>query len=505
MRDPIKDLESYTPDEPGVRPLPPAEVRRLGIRMRRRRRALLAGTSLAAVIAITVPFAFAALDRDSADPVPTRPSPSMPTPSRAQDPDATGETRWRTEIPEDFALLAGIVNDPEGSSPTISRSQDGVSVELCGETPWPAQSIDRLAGEDPALDHHYRRELLLFDTAAKAKQALAHVRNALASCPNDVITDGPVPGAELATENKSYPDESPRADETVTWTNAFTDASIGTDVFQFVRVGNAVAATRESSESNKDGVAQQVPMVSEASVHLVDQMCIFSADPCSSTPATDSGDGASAGTSDGLIDETNLVTADKLPPVDKNPWQQVGSQSIPTLTCQGGWLSGLDPADMESREFRIHAASADADLGRINAAVLAFGDKRSATVAYDTALGWLEDCPATHAESEVTIEKAAKAVTVTTSPDVSPVERAHQSRVIWQPPDFCPEGCDAALFEVATIAQVGSRVVFVSHAELAGPCPPSSDCDDPASERSWLDRVRTTNERVVGAAVWDLH
>lgn len=505
MHDPIKDLESFTAEEPGVKPLPPAEARRLGTRMRRRRRAIMAGTSVAAAIAITVPFAFAALDRDDAEPAPTGPSPSQTTPSRAQDPDPTGDATWRTEIPDGFALLVGIVNDPDGSTPTISKSQDGVDVQLCGETPWPAESIDRLVGEDPALDYHYRRELLLFDTDAEAKEAMAQVREALAGCPTDVITDGPVPGTELETENQPHPDESPGADGTVTWTNAYTDASIGTDVFQLVRVGNAVAATRESSESNKDGVAQQVPMVSEASAHLVDQMCIFAADPCSSAPATDSGDGDSTGTSDDLIDETNLVTAAKLPPVDKSPWQQVGSQSVPTLTCQGGWLSSLDPADIESREFRIPAESADADLGRINTAVLAFSDKRSATVAYDTALGWLEDCSATHAEAEVTIEKSATAVTVTTSPDVAPVERAHQSRVIWQPADFCPEGCDTAFFEVGTIAQIGSRVVFVSHAELAGPCPPSSDCDDPASEKTWLDRVRTTNVRAVGAAVWDLH
>ncbi|MER6974560.1 hypothetical protein ABT304_26120 [Nocardioides sp. NPDC000445] len=295
MRDPIEDLESFTPDEPGVRPLPPAEVRRLGIRMRRRRRALLAVTSVVAVIAIAAPFAVAALDRDSAEPLPTGPSPSTTTPSRGQDPDATGETRWRTEIPDDFKLLAGIVNDPDGSSPTISRSQDGVSVELCGETPWPAQSIDRLAGEDPAPDYHYRRELLLFDTDTEAKQAMAQVRNALEGCPTDVTTEGPLPDTEMATENKPYPDESPGAGETVTWTNTFADASIGADVFQLVRVGNAVAATRESSESNKDAVAQHVPMVSEASVQLVEQMCIFAADSCSAAPPTRQTTGSDAG------------------------------------------------------------------------------------------------------------------------------------------------------------------------------------------------------------------
>jgi len=426
-----------------------------------------------------------------------QPDPSEQSPGRDGD--------WLDEIPEGFRLLVGVDNDPEGSTPTVSPDAAGLAaVGLCGREVWPAESVDRLAGEDPALDHHWQRELLLFPSDAEAKAAMARVRDALAGCPREPSTDPAVPDLESDLVHTSHPGDS-GAEEAVTWTDAYANGAIGTRVFQFVRVGNAVTGSVVDSESNIDGVADQLPMVEDQARPLVAEMCVFAAEPCGSTePAPGGGSGGAAGES--RLGDSNLVRAGELPRLEGMPWQQVEAQAVPTLTCQGAWLSSLDAAETVSREFRIRAESAGADLGVVNTAVLRFPDRAAATRAYDTVWGWLRECPGTHAPTRPTVNEPVAPVQVDTGPDIAPVDRAHRVLVAWQPPDFCPEGCDMAYFDHQTVAQVGSYLVLVSEAEAAGPCAPGDACPETEeSTRPWKDRVDEVTRLVVGRGVGHLH
>lgn len=241
-----------------------------------------------------------------------------------------------------------------------------------------------------------------------------------------------------------------------------------------------------------------------------------SATPDASDP-TDSSDPSTTNTSTPtVLSEENLLTADRIPALPKDlragAWKELPKQPTPTLACQGGWLRDLGATESLTREFAATSTPGGSDdypLGMVRVAVLEFADTTAAGSAYATAQGWLEDCPATHAESgKPTVEQAATPVTIATSANVASVDRAHQVRTTSLPEDFCPDGCDASYFDVQTIAQIGTRLVFVSRAELAGPCAPGPG--DPCTGAGagldpWLTRVDKTVQAAVGTAIWDLH
>lgn len=275
-RDPIRDLENFSLEGDPVHPLPASEVRRRGDRMRRRRTGALAVGAAAAVAVIVSSTVFATQNLNGADTGP----PAIDPIETTSPPKTSESSAVRTTIPVGFPLLVGVENDSEGANPTVSPGEDGLaSVSLCAREVWPPDFVDRLAGTDPALDYHYNRELLILPNGADATAALARIRDGLTACASETTTDGAIPDVEFELVHTSY-DEDSGAAETVTWTDAFADGSIGTEVFQFVRVGNAIAGTAVSSEANKAGVADQVPMVTAASERLVEAMCIFAETPC---------------------------------------------------------------------------------------------------------------------------------------------------------------------------------------------------------------------------------
>ena len=203
-------------------------------------------------------------------------------PEQSGGPGADGD--WLTEIPEGFPLEAGIDTAAPGiGAPEVSPDGPGLgNLELCSRRVWPATSVDRLAAEVPGTESGpgRQRELLLFPSDRAATAAMAALRDQLGACPSETTTDGAIPGEEFEVLHTGYPVADPGADESVTWTQAYADGGIGTEVLQLVRIGNAIAGTRLSSESNKDGVAAQVPALTAESRGLVRAMCVFAPDPC---------------------------------------------------------------------------------------------------------------------------------------------------------------------------------------------------------------------------------
>src|SRR5688572_3820996 len=112
MSDPIHDLEHFNEQGLTVNPLPAAEVRRRGNRMRRRNNAVAAIAGVAAVAIVAVPLGMYAANGDgrSLEPPPLDPGPSRTT-------ESTVEPQWRQQIPAGFPLAEGLLPRNGDGSP----------------------------------------------------------------------------------------------------------------------------------------------------------------------------------------------------------------------------------------------------------------------------------------------------------------------------------------------------------------------------------------------------
>jgi hypothetical protein len=198
------------------------------------------------------------------------------------------------------------------------------------------------------------------------------------------------------------------------------------------------------------------------------------------------------------LSDDYLLTADRIPAVPTlAAWKRVAPQDVPTLSCQGDWLSSLDPEEVVSAEFRAPlAGTEDSGLsGLVNVAVLEFGGIEVAGAAYQSMREWLETCPATHSElgsAPPSIVEPVAQIMLSNGPDIADAHEAHQVVI-----DVCLDGCDGSLTEYETIAHLGNRVVLVSYAEgswVAG-----------TMESDQVARAQKATERAIAHGMWDFH
>lgn len=437
MSDPIKDLENFNREGLSVTPLDPSEVRRLGDRRRQRRNAAAAVAGVAAVAVIATPLALLAAGRDSG----SAPDPGPATdPTGSVQPTTVPPTTWVTTIPDGFPLMTGVENDPEGASePTVSPDGEGLgNLSLCNRKVWPATAVDRLAGEDPAMDFHYNRELLVFPSDVDAILAMTRIRDGVEACASETTTDGAIPGEEFELLHTLHRQETGAA-ETVTWTDAYADGSIGTKVFQFVRVGNAVTGTQVSSESNKDGVASQLPAVTAGSSSLVDELRIFR---------------GTAGTSTGSLRPTDLLTAEQTLPAGSwavastGPADETGALTV----CQESALAQIGASATIRRTFSPLGEGGSGNS--LMTVVGEFPDAEGAAAAY-TALG--EELALCRAIEQAGFEVSHEPDVVV--PLTGVVGEARVASASWVDPG---DGTNAVHLLMNGTALVGKRVVLVS-------------------------------------------
>lgn len=200
------------------------------------------------------------------------------------------------------------------------------------------------------------------------------------------------------------------------------------------------------------------------------------------------------------LSDDYLVTADRIPAVpDLGGWRKVEPQDVPTLSCQGDWLSSLDPAETVSTEIRAYSpeGAGGAASALVNVAVLEFGDIEVAGAAYQTVLDWLEKCPATHSDVGSTppsIAHAVRPITITNGADIADAHEAHQAVAA-----VCLDGCDASLTEYDTIARLETRMVLVSYAEG------SWLTSGPDGTKAQAARAKKATERAIAHGMWDFH
>jgi hypothetical protein len=268
--DPIDELEGFT--MPGTTtPLPPAEVRRRGDRIRRRNHVLAAAGGLAAVAAVATPITAVALSHG-----PDRPEP-MPAPA----------VTWRQDIPD--TVDVGAV--PAGSPVTFTVRRDGSVVDdftLCGKPAFSTRSTDPAgpavdtAGAtyaEPGTSSSAGRTLAVYRDADAAAAAAEGLRSAVAGCPVDEHRGGPtytwatVPGASVDGADEGF----------VVAQQVQLDPTTLSDLtaIEVARVGNALLLSEtHTSAGGQQAIDGTVPSLLKLSAPVVEQMCVFAAEPC---------------------------------------------------------------------------------------------------------------------------------------------------------------------------------------------------------------------------------
>jgi hypothetical protein len=362
--DPLRNLDDDVP----MSPLPSPEVRRRGDRMRRRRHRLqaLGGAAAVAVIASGTTLFLNTLDTPEHAPV-------------AQTP----QDGWLTEIPTHYALDRGwpIAHEVGSEASQLGPSQKFApftkdKVEPCGKPAYPSASpVDSVGTIWNAPEDIRRRELTLYADATEASKVAIKLVDAWKACPTQTLPDPPF---ELTTRvtRGSLGDES--------WT-VVEGAGIAPQlqVFNLVRVGNAVLINGISNEGSLDDSAAHVAEQDAQASALAADMCIFALVPCAQGP--DNGPNISPKIP--VLDHDALLTTDELSQWSnlRVAWQEIANREDPTLDCQADWLHNLGSHQGAFREWK--ATSAEAAT-----AVLEFSSAKAAQTAFDEVAGWLDTC-----------------------------------------------------------------------------------------------------------------
>ena len=243
-------------------PLPAAEVRRRGTRMRRRRTALTTIGAVAAVAVIATPIAMAANGSNTGG----------HTPDPAGTPTATHVT-WVTTIPDNFPLTTGLpqTNGHDGSPVTAHGSYEQQSVDACADEGWTiAEATDvRQAIYTGESEGGQSRTLALYETDSAATRALSALTERVEECATARAGRGRhAEVVRAATDTLAYADQVSAAGDMF--------------VHRVVRIGNALLLDSTYAMGGGDPrvVRQTADLLEETSAEVIDRMCAFAADPC---------------------------------------------------------------------------------------------------------------------------------------------------------------------------------------------------------------------------------
>ncbi|NYD56118.1 hypothetical protein BKA08_000356 [Nocardioides marinisabuli] len=258
-----------------VEPLPAAEVRRRGDRMRRRRTALVAVGSVAAVgVLVATPLALVAGGADSSRPL----DPAGPGPASASSTTSTADVDWLTAVPEDLPLLDGL---PEGAERYPDYTQ-----QIVGPCGGPGFTADGALDTEDAIwtdgvEASEQRAVAVYADDAAATAAVDDLRAQLAACEQPAPRGDSIWAVEQASD---------LGEQSYVFVNSwYADGEQTGDahVHQLVRVGNAVLYDNANFGGAGDPavVDLTVEQVREDSAYVVSSMCVFAADPCAEPPA----------------------------------------------------------------------------------------------------------------------------------------------------------------------------------------------------------------------------
>jgi ferredoxin len=276
--DPLESLDNFS-EGLHVNALPASEVRRRGDRMRRRNTALATvGGVVAAAVFIGTPVALmSGNDDDVVQPAP-------PAPSQT---DSPSDGEWLTQIPAEFPLADSFpeTNGLDGSPTEVVDESVLTPVQLCG-VEWPTgRSVDAAGitytGESEDTSD---RTLLLLEDEASAQASVDDLREAVRACPNQ-----PTGGGDSVLLSSLVDQDLGTEDSVVVAQRVQFDDGLISDLTMtaVARTGNALfVVSSYGSAASDDVVAFEAERLRERSAVPLGAMCVFSADPCSTSEVT---------------------------------------------------------------------------------------------------------------------------------------------------------------------------------------------------------------------------
>lgn len=274
MSDPIHELANFNAEGLNVTPLPAAEVRRRGERLRRRRQVGASLAGVAAVALVATPLALFAGDGDGGSEPPVAPPGG-----------------WVTTIPDDFPVDTGL---PKKDGDTSVQSSDRVS------TPWfslpcpsdPATFGSTLPADEKRTDASFvkvsppaetqARLLAVYADGAAAEAAFEQIGAQGSAC-------GPSPEVEGVTEWRWMVERVERPGDATLRMDAGSfvietgEPSIHRTLVRVTLVGNALLASVQSDEGV---LGTPVDPVIKRHAEVVAAMCVFSEAGCGDEDTT---------------------------------------------------------------------------------------------------------------------------------------------------------------------------------------------------------------------------
>ena len=389
MSDPIEDLENFDTQGVNVNPLPAAEVRRRGNRMRRRNNALAAVGGVAAIALIAVPLALTANGSPHSAPGPA--GSSSPTPTTGSSVGAA----WLQTIPGDFDLTAL----PGDATFAYTARDDSVvdDITLCGRPSFSTRSNDPVA---PAVDtagaayseagteSSSGRTLALYSSDKLAAKIVGAIRHEVEVCPTET-EPGRAPLVYDAVDT-----ELPVDDSFVFTEQSRMDKDLLADltVYQVARIGNAIyLATSHTSAGGAQVADAEVRRMAALSAPVLSDMCVFAAEPCGSPSDVTSSSSASPAVGGGAV---SAIPADF--PLDRGIAAPEGPLDGPSATAQGVpgvELCGASPAWPARNTVERLAATSTMPQFRESRELVTFARTADASEAIGRLVDAVGDCP----------------------------------------------------------------------------------------------------------------
>lgn len=245
-------------------PLPAAEVRRRGNRLRRRNTALaIAGGTVAAMTAIGAPVALSQIGGG------TKSDPGLYA-THGTDPQAV---EWRTQIPQDFPLAEGMPQAQPGFPIDLREDYEQQAVGPCAyRSAWDLSgALDSLQAiyTDPS-EGGQDRLLSVFPNDTTAAARLDALAEQMKTCR---------PKGQPRVEAKAL--SSDLGDQSVVFVNVYVDGGAAI-LHEVVRVGNAVLySTSTFLGAGDPTVVEEMRELQQGrSAPAVSAMCVFAARPC---------------------------------------------------------------------------------------------------------------------------------------------------------------------------------------------------------------------------------
>lgn len=417
MPDPIDELENFSLTGTPMNPLPAAEVRRRGNRIRRRNNALATVGGLAVVAIIAAPFALAAGGGQESDQI--QPAPPVD---------------WVTTIPADFPLSAQM---PDGTEESASYEQR--FTDVCEGQSWTPPAESRQALYIDPMEGGQDRTIAVYADDAAAEEAVYALASRVADCA--VETDGSFP----TTSALDVLD----GDQAVAYVNRYTDGG-DADVVRVVRVGNAVLqdSAYTLGAGNPVIVQDALDQIGIKASTTVNAMCVFSAEGCAGdqpSEAVDEPTGLSGAIPDDFPLEKGLPTSQENGAVGlEGPSHDL---ALDVYNVENSVQAcGVGPAGRPTPVDTLYAGYRSPAEGILRQ-LMTFDSAEDAQAYVDGTIAPFADCP------EDTDPQGVSKVYEVTQPDVGDATAVSVMRVE-------VDGEPGIGYQVVALTRVGQAVLF---------------------------------------------